>query len=149
MASCYLLCGKHFTLGTHDVQRTDMENSTINVSYVENTRAKGALCILISVRDGRVDFDSSVFVFIRSNEEMPIAMPLYLRPGKYDVACYDVESNGRLPPGVGYPAYVQRISITQTGKKKSFHPSLILFTSKMYMQGQFSSLDHFILKTVV
>ena len=38
---------------------------------------------------------------------------------------YDVESNGRLLPGVGYPAYVQKISITQTGMEKSFHPPSI------------------------
>ena len=90
-----------------------MENSTVNISYVENTKAKGALCILISVRDGHVDFDSSVFIFIRRNEEL--SSILMLRSGMYNVVCYDVESNGRLLPGVGYPAYVQRISITQTG----------------------------------
>ena len=125
MESCCLFCGKHFIAGTHDVQRTDMENSTVNISYVENTKAKGALCILVSIHDGRVDLDSSVFVFIR-NEEVPISMPLYLRPGKYDGVCYDVESNGRLLPGVGYPAYVQRISITQTGIEKPFHPPFII-----------------------
>ena len=53
--------------GTHDVQRTDIENSTVNIHYLD---------------------------------------------------------------GVGYPAYVQRISITQTGIEKSFHSPLILFTSK-------------------
>ena len=103
--------------------RTDMENSTVTISYVENTKAKGALLILISIRNGRVDFDSSVFIFIQRNEELPISM---LRSGMYNVVCYDVESNGRLLPGVGYPAYVQRISITQTGIEKSFHPPLII-----------------------
>ena len=129
MESFFLLCGQHFIAGTHDVQRTDMENSTVNISYVENTKAKGALCILIFVHDGRVDFNSSVFVFIQRNEQMPI---LYLRPGKYDVVCYDVESNGRLLPGVGYPAYVQKINITQKRMRISFYPMLLLFTSKMY-----------------
>ena len=106
---------KHFIAGTHDIQRTDMENSTVNIVYVKNTKAKGALCILISFHDGRVDFNSLVFVFIRRNEELSITMPLYLRPGQYDVISYDVESNGRLLPGVGYPAYVQKISVNQTG----------------------------------
>ena len=123
MESCCLFYGKHFIAGTHDVQRTDMENSIVNISYVENTKAKGALCILISVRDEYVDLSSSVFVFVRRNEEL---LPLNLSPGQYDVVCYDVESNGRLLPGVGYPAYVQRISITQTGIEKSFHFSFII-----------------------
>ena len=109
--------------GTHDVQRTDVENSTVTISYVENTKAKGALCILISIHNGHVDFDSSVFVFIRRNEELPISM---LRSGMYNVVCYDVENNGRLLPGVGYPAYVQRINITQIGIEKSFHPPSII-----------------------
>ena len=113
--------------GTHDVQRTNVENHIVNISYVENTKAKGALCILISIRNGRVDFDSSVFIFIRRNEELLILM---MRSGMYNVVCYDVESNGRLLPGVGYPAYVQKISITQTGIEQSFHPPLILFISK-------------------
>ena len=114
---------KHFIAGTHDVQRTDMENSTINISYVENTKAKGALCILISVRDGYVDFDSSVFIFIRRNEELPISM---LRSGMYNVVCYDVESNGKLLPGVGYPAYVQKINVIKTGVNCD-HVPLIIF----------------------
>ena len=101
----------HFIAGSHDVQRTDMENSTVNIHYVENIKAKGALCILISVRDGRVDFDSSVFIFIQRNEELPISM---LRP---DVISYDVESNGRIQAGVGYPAYVQNINVIYTGKR--------------------------------
>ena len=92
-----------------------MENSTVNIFYAENTEAKGALCILISIHNGHVDFNSSVFVFIRRNEELPISMPLNFRPGQYDVISYDVESNGRLQPGVGYPAYVQKINNTQTG----------------------------------
>ena len=89
-----------------------MENSTVNIHYVENTKAKGALCILIFVRDGHVDFDSSVFIFIQRNKELPISM---LRPGQYDVISYDVESNGRIQAGVGYPAYVQ--NVIHTGKR--------------------------------
>ena len=89
-----------------------MENSTVTISYVENTKAKGALCILISVSDGRVDLNSSVFIIIQRNEKLSISM---LRSGKYDVLSYDVESNGRLLPGVGYPAYVQKINVIQTG----------------------------------
>ena len=112
MFVCSILFISFGISGSHDVQRTDVENYMVNISYVENTIAKGALCILISIRNGRVDFDSSVFIFIRRNEELPILM---LRSGMYNVVCYDVESNGRLPPGVGYPAYFQRISITQTG----------------------------------
>ena len=109
-----------------------MENSTVTISYVENTKAKGALCILISVHDRRVDFNSSLFVFIRRNEELSIAMPHYLRPGQYDVISYDVESNGKLLPGVGYPAYVQKISVDQTGVKISFHlPLIILFLCRV------------------
>ena len=104
-----------------------MENHIVNIFYVENTKAKGAFCILIFIRNGHVHFESFVFVFIRRNEELPISM---LRSGMYNVVCYDVESNGRLLPGVGYPAYVQRISITQTGIEKYFHPSLIFFTFK-------------------
>ena len=103
---------KHFIAGTHDVQCTNMENSTINIHYVENTKAKGALCILISVRDRHVNFDLSVFIFIQRNEELLISM---LRSGKYDILFYDVESNGRLLPGVGYPAYIQKINIIHTG----------------------------------
>ena len=91
-----------------------MVNSTVNVFYVEKTRAKGALCILISVCDRGVDLNSSVFIFIPKRNESHISM-LYLNPGKYDVVCYDVESNGRLLPGIGYPAYVQRINNTLTG----------------------------------
>ena len=140
-----LLCGKHFIAGTHDVQYTDIENSTVNISYVKNTKAKGTLCILISIHGGHVDFDSSVFIFIRRNEEFPIIVPL---PGRYDVTFYDVESNGRLLPGVGYPAYVQKISIIQTGMEKSFHNPLLLY-SHVNAQGQFSSVNHFILRTVM
>ena len=101
-------------IGTHDVQRVHVVNSTVNVFYVEKTRAKGALCISISVYDRGMNLISSVFIFIPKRNESHISM-LYLSPGKYDVVCYDVESNGRLPPGIGYPAYIQRINITQTG----------------------------------
>ena len=61
-----------------------------------------------------MDFDSSVFVFIQRNKELPISM---LRPGQYDVISYDVESNGRIQAGVGYPAYVQNINVIYTGKR--------------------------------
>ena len=89
-----------------------MENHIINIHYIENTKAKGALCILISVRDGHVYLNSSVFIIIQRTEELSILM---LRSGNYNVISYDVESNGRLLPGVSYPAYVQRINVIETG----------------------------------
>ena len=51
-----------------------------------------------------------VFVFIRRNEELSITMALYLRPGQYDIVCYDVESN--VAPDMHKPPRVHLALIT-------------------------------------
>ena len=68
-----------------------MGDTSINITYVKNTTAKGVLCALIFFdNNGRMDFNNSVYIVLDvRNREL---IPPYLSRGRYDVLSYDVES---------------------------------------------------------
>ena len=89
----------------------------IDVAYVENTRAKGVLCIFIFIAsDRRVQFSRSIFLTIQINQQLPLSLPPYISSGWYNLLSYDIESNGILQSG--YPASIKIIYINEGGMNR-------------------------------
>ena len=54
--------------------------------------------------NGDVDFTRSVLLALDRNTSLHHTLPFNLYPGQYRVFVYDIESDGTLSNGVGYPA---------------------------------------------
>ena len=68
--------------------------------------------------NGNVDFTRSVLLALDRNTSLNYTLPFNLYPGQYRVFVYDIESDGTLSNGVGYPAIMSELSIT-TGEHYS------------------------------
>ena len=68
MAICANLLHKLFIksmhTGTHDVLTASIEDNaiTLHVQYLENTRARGSLVLLMLTSSGKVDFSKSLYL---------------------------------------------------------------------------------------
>ena len=58
--------------------------------------------------NGDVDFTRSVLLALDRNTSLHHTLPFNLYPGQYRVFVYDIESDGTLSNGVGYPAVTNR-----------------------------------------
>ena len=54
--------------------------------------------------NGDVDFTRSALLALDRNTSLHHTLPFNLYPGQYRVFVYDIESDGTLSNGVGYPA---------------------------------------------
>ena len=86
----------------------DLEPADTFAVYFENSCAAGALFVIMFVNDsGAVDF-----TYLALNRTTPLHYtPPY--PGQYRVFVYDIEQDGTLQNGVGYPAATTEFSIAQ------------------------------------
>ena len=80
----------------------DVEVTTL---YSEHSDARGALFDFVFIDDnGDVNFTRSVLLTLDRNTSLHHTLPFNLYPGQYRVFVYDIESDGTLSNGVGYPA---------------------------------------------
>lgn len=95
--------------GTHDITGAvvEEENSIVNVmlSYCRYSSAKGAVMNFVFINDaGVVDLKKSVLSTVDAVTSHNYSVPFGLSAGMYRVFMYDIEQDGTLSNGVGYPA---------------------------------------------
>ena len=94
--------------GTHDVKNISLQNDggvRIKTEYSEQSNASGALFTFIFITEsGDVDFNRSYLVALDRDTSLNYTLPFDLYPGYYRVYVYDIECDGMLANGVGYPA---------------------------------------------
>ncbi len=87
----------------------DEQSVTVSVAYSEHSCAAGALVIFVFMNDCEtVGFS---FLALNRTASLSYTLPFELPPGQYGVFVYDIESDGTLVSGVGYPA-VNREMVT-------------------------------------
>ena len=96
-------------IGTHDIlnttTETDDDEIVITTLYSEHSDARGALFGFVFIDDnGDVNFTRSVLLALDKNTSLHHTLPFNLYPGQYRVFVYDIESDGTLYNGTGYPA---------------------------------------------
>lgn len=86
----------------------------VTTVYSDYSDAKGALLNFVSI-DNRndIDFTKSALLALDRNISHDYTLPFNLFPGQYIVLCLDIEHNGTLFSGVGYPAGRDELVSTQ------------------------------------
>ena len=83
---------------------------TLTASYSEHSTASGALFSFVFITDsGDVDFNRSFLMALDRNTSHNHTLPFDLYPGHYRVYVYDIELDGALHNGVGYPAATEEL----------------------------------------
>ena len=106
------------SIGTHDILNattTETEGHAIVITtlYSEHSDARGALFDFVFIDDnGDVDFTRSVLLELDRNTSLHHTLSFNLYPGQYRVFVYDIESDGKLSNGVGYPAVTNDYNIS-------------------------------------
>ena len=84
---------------------------TVTTIYSEHSFARGALFSFVFITDsGDVDFSRSFLLALDRNTSHNHTLPFDLYPGHYRVCVYDIEHDGTLHNGVGYPAVAEELS---------------------------------------
>ena len=97
--------------GTHDIRDVTVDNM-VRTEYFEHSIAMGALIIFTFINEDRfIDFSRSSYLSLDRNASLNYTLPDDLTPGPYRVFAYDIERDGRLHNGVGYPASRDQITI--------------------------------------
>ena len=82
--------------------------------YSEVSDASGALFSFVFITDsGDVDFGRSFLLALDRNTSHNHTLPFDLYPGHYRVYVYDIEHDGTLHNGVGYPAVREELLISE------------------------------------
>ena len=96
--------------GTHDVVSAVFSEGIIQTLYLENSKASGALFMLMYTNGEVIDFTKSAYLALDRNASLHYALTVSLDPGHYEVLVYDIERDGLLFSGVGYPAITTEFS---------------------------------------
>jgi hypothetical protein len=80
--------------------------------YSELSTASGAILSLVYITES--GFSRSFLLALDGNTSYYYSLPFNLYPGQYMVHVYDVECDGVLPNGVGYPAVTDEFTYTTT-----------------------------------
>ena len=100
-------------IGTHDIQTATAtmnpisERIEVTTTYSKCSNARGALFSFLFITDHgseEVDFNRSFLLALDRNTSYSHTLPYDLYPGHYRVNVYDIEHDGTLNNGVGYPA---------------------------------------------
>jgi hypothetical protein len=84
-----------------------------SVTYSEHSTATGALFSFVYIAESRrVNFNRSFLLALDKNT-FNHTLPLNLYPGHYRVYIYDIEHDGTLSSGVGYPADQLSINVSK------------------------------------
>ena len=99
---------------------TETEKSafTIGTVYSDHSNASGALFSFVYITDsGDVDFSRSFLLALDRNTSRNHTLPFDLYRGHYRVHVYDIERDGTLHNGVGYPAVTEELftNLTNNG----------------------------------
>ena len=111
-------------LGTHDVVmvatlETHGKAIILKTVYSEHSTASGALFSFVFITDsGDVDFSRSFLLALDRNTSHNHTLPFDLYPGHYRVYVYDIEHDGMLRNGVGYPAVMDGLFTNGTSNGK-------------------------------
>lgn len=89
-------------IGTHDVEAVTVDEFQVSVSYFAGSLAEGALLNFVLTYINGVNF--SFLLPIGKNSSFNYLLPFSLIPGQYIVFTYDIEQDGLLSRGIGYPA---------------------------------------------
>ena len=92
----------------------DGQSLSVRVSYLKHSRAAGALLVLVFVDCGIVNFNKTAFLALSRNSSLQYTLPFQLHPGQYGMFLYDIESDGTLASGVGYPAVNVELVVQET-----------------------------------
>lgn len=104
-------------IGTHDIMGatiTETQNSAIEVSitFFVGTNARGALLNCIYISDsGDINFERSALLTVERNNHL--IFTINLSAGRYRILVYDIEHDGTLSNGIGYPAVADVFMLNQ------------------------------------
>ena len=84
--------------------------------YVENSNATGVLFNFVYDDGVGVSSNSSAFLPLDRDTSQNYTLPFDLYPGRYTLCVYDIEHDGMLSTGVGYPAVYGELTVTSNGK---------------------------------
>ena len=102
--------------GTHDIMDILLSSNgntlEVVVTFFAESTARGAVMNCVSVNDGgEINITSSVLLTLeRINSTAMASFNLY--PGQYQVFVYDIEQDGKLSSGVGYPATTDQLLVS-------------------------------------
>ena len=83
--------------------------------YSDHSTASGALFSFVFITDsGDVDFNRSFLLALDRNTSHNHTLPCDLYPGHYRVYVYDIEHDGTLHNGAGYPAVTEELFTNMT-----------------------------------
>jgi hypothetical protein len=87
--------------GTHGILSACIMEGDIHVSYSGHFNSSGALISFVYKTENGVNLSRSSLQAVKGSFSR---LPFDLYPGRYRVYVYDIEQNGTLSNGVGYPA---------------------------------------------
>ena len=95
--------------GTYDAVTASIEDDvqTIRIQYLENTRARGSLVLLMLTSSGKVDFSGSLYIALDRESSRDYTLSSPLSSGWYIISVYDIEENGTVQGHIAYPAFNQ------------------------------------------
>ena len=102
--------------GTHDIMDilVNSNGNTIEVvvTFFAESTARGAVMNCVSVNDsGEINITSSVLLTLERINSTAITS-FNLNTGQYQVFDYDIEQDGTLSLGVGYPAVTNQLLVS-------------------------------------
>ena len=113
--------------GLHDLQNIEIEFSstavTVTAVYFKHSTARGAIIrILYVMDDGSVDYTKSPIIVLDRSTPPGYVLPFKLYAGSYLVFAHDIESDGTLQDGVGFPAVTREFTAggNSSGKQVNF-----------------------------
>ena len=85
------------------------------INYFEDSNERGALLVFLSddTNPEVVNFTRSAIVVLNKSTSLNYTLTSQLFPGHYHVLVYDIEQDGALRNGVGYPADAKDVFITR------------------------------------
>ena len=102
--------------GTHDILNATFSGSVIQTIYLEHTSAHGALFIFMFIDGQVVDFSKSCYLALNRNSSLQHVLLFSLYPGDYQILVFDIEEDGTLLDGLGYPAVTIESSVSENGQ---------------------------------
>ena len=104
-------------LGSHDIKDatiTIRERITVEATYTEQSLATGALFIIVPYINGAMDSTRAVYLALDKIDSRSYLIPFSLRGERIAVFVCDIESDGTLTSGVGFPAVHKEMTITES-----------------------------------
>ena len=109
----------------------------ITALYSERSTASGALFSFVF--SGDVDFSRSFLLALDRNTSHNYTLPFDLYPGHYRVYVYDIEHDGTLLNGVGYPAVTEdlitKLDITYNGSYLHVQYDYVVYRNIPHIDG--------------